>query len=51
MRHQQNLKGRKMALLVMSKNNWDLIKTAIAQIMAAISVVDSGSCTEVQIPG
>src|SRR5205823_14869979 len=29
-RHQQNLKGRKMALLVLSRNNWGRIISAIA---------------------
>ena len=48
--YQQNLMGRKMAVLVLSTNNWDLVKAGIAEIMAAISGVTTGSYTEVEIP-
>lgn len=34
--YQQNLTGRKMALLVLSTNNRDLVKAGIAEISAAI---------------
>jgi hypothetical protein len=47
---QQNLTGRKMALLVLSTNNWDLVKGGIAEIRAAIEAVTPGSYTEVKIP-
>jgi predicted nuclease of predicted toxin-antitoxin system len=47
--YQQNLAGRKMALVVLSTNNWDYIKGAIAKIMAAIEGVTPGSYTEVDI--
>ena len=50
MRYQQNLKGRKMALVVLSTNNWDLVKAHIAGIMAAIAAATPGSYTEVEIP-
>ena len=48
--YQQNLTGRKMALLVLSTNNWDLVKGGIAEIRAAIEAVTPGSYTEVKIP-
>lgn len=48
--YQQNLQGRKMALLILSTNNWDLIKLHIEKIVAAIKTVTPGSYTEVQIP-
>jgi hypothetical protein len=48
--YQQNLTGRKMAVLVLSTNNWDFVKAGIAEIMAAISGVTPGSYTEVEIP-
>ncbi|HEX4137178.1 MAG TPA: DUF5615 family PIN-like protein [Bryobacteraceae bacterium] len=48
--YQQNLTGRKMALLVLSTNNWDYIKAAIAKIMAAIVGVTQGGYIEVEIP-
>jgi len=47
---QQNLTGRKMALLVLSTNNWDLVKGGIAEIRAAIEAVTPGSYAEVKIP-
>lgn len=48
--YQQNLTGRKMAVLVLSTNNWDSVKAGFAEIMAAISGVTPGSYTEVEIP-
>jgi len=48
--YQQNLAGRKLAMLVLSTNNWDCIKSAAAQIVAAIGTVQPGSYTEVEIP-
>src|SRR5580704_12186972 len=40
--YQQNLTGRKMAVLVLSTNNWDFVRAGIAEIMAAIGVVTPG---------
>jgi hypothetical protein len=48
--YQQNLKGRKMALLVLSTNNWDLVKGHMAEILAAVRTVTPGTYTEVEIP-
>ena len=48
--YQQNLTGRKMAVLVLSTNNWDFVKAGIAEIMGAMSGVTPGSYTEVEIP-
>ena len=48
--YQQNLTGRKMALVVLSTNNWSFIKTGIGGIMAAIEAATPGSYTEVEIP-
>jgi hypothetical protein len=44
--YQQNLTGRKMAVLVLSTNNWDLVKASIAEIMTAINAVAPGSYVE-----
>lgn len=49
--YQQNLSGRKLATLVLSTNNWDRIKSGIAQILAAIENVKPGTYAEVEIPG
>ena len=49
--YQQNMRGRKIAVLVLSTNNWDLVKAGIAGIRAAIDAVTPGSYAEVEIPG
>jgi hypothetical protein len=46
---QQNLSGRKLAMLVLSTNNWDCIKAGIAQILAAIGGANPGSYAEIEI--
>jgi len=48
--YQQNLAGRKMAVLVLSTNNWGFVKAGIAEIVAAINAVTPGSYTEAKIP-
>lgn len=47
---QQNLKGRKIALVVLGKGQWGLIKPHIPQIVAAVNAATPGSFTEVEIP-
>ncbi|MGA3206055.1 MAG: hypothetical protein ABSF12_26475 [Bryobacteraceae bacterium] len=47
---QQNLTGRKMALVVLNTNNWDFIKAGIGEIVAAVDAATPGSYTEVKIP-
>jgi hypothetical protein len=49
-RYQQNLKGRKIALLVLSTNNWASVKAYIVGIMAAIDTARPGSYTQVEVP-
>ena len=51
MMQQQSLLGRKIAVVVLSKANWRLIKPAVLQIVAAILAVQPGSFTIVSIPG
>ena len=48
--YQQNLTGRKMALVVLSTNNWSFIKAGVGKIMAVIEAAKPGSYTEVEIP-
>ncbi len=47
--YQQNLKGRKIALVVLSTNNWSLIKAHVAEIIAAINAATAGSYAEAKI--
>ena len=49
--HQQDLKGRKLAVVVLSKNRWKLIRPMLAQIAAAIALARPGNYTIVEIPG
>ncbi len=48
--YQQNLTGRKMALVVLSTNNWSLIRAHVSRITAAVNAVTPGSYSEVAIP-
>ena len=49
-RYQQNLTDRKIALVVLSTNNWASIRSHIVEIMMAINAVTPGGYTEVKIP-
>ena len=46
--HQQNLSGRRMAIVVLSASNWPIIKAHIPAISAAIDRATSGSFQEVE---
>jgi predicted nuclease of predicted toxin-antitoxin system len=50
MSYRQNFTGRKMALVVLSTNNWDFIKAGIGEIKEAVDAAAPGSYTEVKIP-
>ena len=41
--YQQNLRGRKIAILVLGQANWPIVKTHIAQILAAVNAAVPGS--------
>ncbi|HET9283150.1 MAG TPA: DUF5615 family PIN-like protein [Candidatus Angelobacter sp.] len=49
--HQQNLKGRRLAIVVLGKGRWRLIRPLIATVAAAVNVAQPGTYTEVDIPG
>jgi len=46
---QQNLEGKKLAIVVLSKNRWKLIRAALPQITAAVESAKPGTCSVVQI--
>ena len=50
MRHQQTLSGRKIAIVILSKARWKLIKGRLALIATAIAAAKPGRFTEVEIP-
>ena len=47
--YQQNLAGRRIALLVLSTNYWPLLKTQSARIDAALAALEPGQYKEVRI--
>jgi len=47
--YQQDLRGRKIAILVLSTNNWSVVKEEIAKITAAINAAIPGSFAVVNI--
>lgn len=49
-RYQQNLTDRKIAIVVLSKGRWRLIRSRLPQIVATVSAAAPGSYTEVEIP-
>ena len=48
--YQQNLQGRRLAIVVLSKSKWSLVRPMIDQIGAAVSAAKPGSYTLVDIP-
>jgi hypothetical protein len=50
LRYQQNLEGRKIALVVLGQGRWSLIRHHVSQVVAAVSAATPGSFTEVEIP-
>jgi hypothetical protein len=49
-RHQQNLSGRKIALVVLGNQQWPLVSLHLDKIAAAVNAATPGSYTEVDIP-
>jgi hypothetical protein len=49
-RHQQNLTNRKLAIVVLGKGRWRLIKLRLQEIAAVVAAATPGSFTEVEIP-
>ena len=47
---QQNLKGRKLAVVILSKNRWLLIQSRLAEIAAAVNAAGPGTYSVVEIP-
>jgi hypothetical protein len=50
LRHQQNLTGRRIAIVVLGKGRWRLIKPMLPAIAAAVTAAAPGSFTEVDVP-
>lgn len=50
LRYQQNLTGRRIAIVVLGRGRWRLIRGKLREIAAAVSTATPGSLTEVEIP-
>jgi hypothetical protein len=48
--HQQNLRNRKIAIVVLSRARWRLIRPRLADILAAVNAATPGRFTVVEIP-
>jgi hypothetical protein len=49
-RYRQNLRGRKIALVVLGNSQWPLVRLHLDRIAAAVNACTPGSYTEVEIP-
>ena len=50
MRYQQNLTGRRIALVVLSTPQWPVVRLHLDKIAAAVNACTQGSFAEVDIP-
>ena len=50
MRYQQNLKGRKIAIVVLGTPRWPALRMHVDLIAAAVNAATPGSYAEVEIP-
>ncbi len=49
--YQQNLEGRKIAVVVLSTPQWPMVRLHTAEIAAAVNAATPGSYVEVEFPG
>jgi predicted nuclease of predicted toxin-antitoxin system len=47
--YQQNMKDRKLALVVLSTNKWDVLVANLPKLIAALDAAEPGSYASVQI--
>lgn len=45
LRYQQNLQGRKLAIVVLSRSRWSLVKTMMEEIVTAVNAAKPGTYT------
>ena len=50
MRYQQNLAGRRIAILVLSQQDWGLLRPHVQLVVDAVNAATPGGFTEVEIP-
>ena len=50
MRFQQNLAGRRIAVVVISNPQWPVLRLHVERVVAAVNAATPGSYTEVDVP-
>ena len=50
LKYQQNLNGRKIAIIVVHKQQWPELKQHVHLVVAAVNLATPGSCVDVEIP-
>jgi len=50
MRYQQNLAGRKIAIVVLGQQQWPYVKPHVQRVVDAVNAATAGSFNEVEIP-
>jgi D-alanyl-D-alanine carboxypeptidase len=48
--YQQNLKGRKIAIVILGGNRWSNVKKVMSRIVTAVDSVQPGACIVVDVP-
>jgi hypothetical protein len=48
--YQQNLENQEVAIVILSRNKWVLVRSRLQQIIDAVDNAKPGSCTIVEIP-
>ena len=48
--YQQNLKGRKIAIVVLGQGRWSLIRPHVPRVVAAVNAATPATFVEVEIP-
>ena len=48
-RYQQNLKGRKIAILQLSTNDWTLLEKRLPEVLATIKTIQTGQYVELTL--
>lgn len=48
--YQQNLKGRRIAVVALSRNRWRMVQRVIQKIVAAVNAATPGSYMLIEVP-
>jgi len=50
MRHQQNLAGRRIAIVVLGQTRWPVLRLHVQRVALAVNSATPGSYSEVEVP-